>query len=175
MKKIIEFHNLEPELPDAQIVACASLFNRNTSIIFVSNDLSCLNIARNIFHLRTNTVEIPKDDYSGYKDITLSDEEMSYFYTHMNENIYDCLVNEYLIIRKSDGEVVDTLRWDGEEFKKVCNKTIKSLIFGDKIKPKDIYQACAIDSIYNNTMTTLSGKAGSGKSLLSLVAIMNLI
>ena len=70
---------------------------------------------------------------------------------------------------------MDTLRWNGTEFKKVCNKTVKSTMFGDKIKPKDIYQSCVIDSIYNNTMTAISGKAGSGKSLLSLVTIMNLI
>lgn len=175
VKNIIEFHNLDSSLPDAQIAACAFLYNKEVPVTFISNDLSCANIARNIFYLHVSDVELPKDDYSGYKDITLSDEEMSYFYTHMNENIYDCLVNEYLIIRKSDGEVVDTLRWNGEEFKKVCNKTIKSMLFGDKIKPKDIYQTCAIDSIYNNTMTALSGKAGSGKSLLSLVTIMNLI
>lgn len=48
-------------------------------------------------------------------------------------------------------------------------------MFGDKIRPKDVYQACAIDSILNNTMTTLSGKAGSGKSLISLITMMSLI
>lgn len=100
---------------------------------------------------------------------------MSYLYCHLNENIYDCIINEYLIVKKSDGEVVDTLCWNGAEFKKVCSKTIKTTMFGDKIRPKDAYQACAIDSIMNHTMTVLSGKAGSGKSLLSLASIMNLI
>lgn len=107
--------------------------------------------------------------------MTLSDEEMSYFYLHTNENIFNSLINEYLIIRKSDAEIVDILCWTGNEYRKVCQKTIKSQMFGDKIRPKDVYQACAIDSILNNTMTTLSGKAGSGKSLISLITMMSLI
>ena len=100
---------------------------------------------------------------------------MSEFYSNIDSNTFDCVKNEYLIVRKSDGEVVDILRWTGECFKKVCNKTIKSTFFGDKIKPKDAFQSCAIDSILNNTITAISGKAGSGKSLISLVTIMNLI
>ena len=179
IKKIIDDHFLS-ETPDNIILASAYYYNLNEPVLVCSDDLNCKFISRNIFGLTTkgiNEINLVKnlDEYTGYKDVTLSDEEMSYFYLHSNENIFECLMNEYLIIRKSDGEVVDTLRWNGTEFKKVCNKTVKSTMFGDKIKPKDVYQSCVIDSIYNNTMTAISGKAGSGKSLLSLVTIMNLI
>ncbi len=180
IKTIIENFDLE-ETPDNIILASAFKYNNEIqSIIVCTDDLNCKFISKNIFELPTkgvNELNLVKDinEYRGYKEVTLSDEEMSYFYLHINENIYNCKINEYLIIRKSDGDVVDTLRWDGNEFKKVCNKTIKSQMFGDKIKPKDTYQALAIDSIMNNTMTALSGKAGSGKSLLSLISIMNLI
>ena len=179
IKRIIDNHFLS-ETPDNIILASAYYCNLNEPVLVCSDDLNCKFISRNIFGLTTkgiNEINLVKnlDEYTGYKDVTLSDEEMSYFYLHSNENIFECLMNEYLIIRKSDGEVVDTLRWNGIEFKKVCNKTVKSTMFGDKIKPKDVYQSCVIDSIYNNTMTAISGKAGSGKSLLSLVTIMNLI
>ena len=179
IKKIIDDHFLS-ETPDNIILASAYYYNLNEPVLVCSDDLNCKFISRNIFGLTTkgiNEINLVKnlDEYKGYKDVTLSDEEMSYFYCHLNENTFGCLINEYLIIRKSDGEVVDTLRWNGTDFKKVCNKTVKSTMFGDKIKPKDIYQSCVIDSIYNNTMTAISGKAGSGKSLLSLVTIMNLI
>lgn len=180
IKTIIENFDLE-ETPDNIILASAFKYNNEIqSIIVCTDDLNCKFISKNIFELSTkgvNELNLVKnlDEYKGYKEVTLSDEEMSYFYLHLNENIYNCEVNEYLIIKKSDGEIVDTLRWDGIEFKKVCNKTVKSQMFGDKIKPKDTYQALAIDSIMNNTMTALSGKAGSGKSLLSLISIMNLI
>lgn len=178
--KIIESFDLE-ETPDNIILASAYKYNTGIHpIIVCTDDLNCKFISKNIFNLETKGISelnLVKnlDEYKGYKEVTLSDEEMSYFYLHLNENIYNCEVNEYLIIRKSDGEVVDTLRWNGTEFKKVCSKTIKSQMFGDKIRPKDVYQALAIDSIMNNTMTALSGKAGSGKSLLSLISIMNLI
>lgn len=179
-KHVIESCDLE-ETPDNIILASAYLYNKDTApIIFCTDNLNCKFLARNIFALTTkgvNDINLVKniEEYTGYKDVTLSDEEMSYFYLHTNENIYDSLVNEYLIIRKSDGEIVDCLCWDGEQYAKVCSKTVRSQMFGDKIRPKDIYQACAIDSILNNTMTTISGKAGSGKSLISLITMMSLI
>ena len=177
--QIIENFNLD-KTPDNIILASAYHYNSTCDILVVSDDLNCKFISREIFGLETrstNEINLVKnmDEYLGYKDVTLSDEEMSDFYLHLDRNTFDNVVNEYLIVRKSDGEIVDTLRWNGNEFKKVCSKTIKSIMFGDKIKPKDIYQACAIDSIFNNTMTAISGKAGSGKSLISLVTIMNLI
>lgn len=180
IKQIISDLYLE-ESPDNIILASAFYYNKNASpVIVCTDDLNCSFISSDIFKLPTksvNEINLVKniDEYKGYKDITLSDEEMSYFYLHTKENIYDSLVNEYLIIRKSDGEVVDILCWTGNEYRKVCQKTIKSQMFGDKIRPKDVYQACAIDSILNNTMTTLSGKAGSGKSLISLITMMSLI
>lgn len=180
IKQIINDLYLE-ESPDNIILASAFYYNKNASpVIVCTDDLNCSFISSDIFKLPTksvNEINLVKniDEYKGYKDITLSDEEMSYFYLHTKENIYDSLVNEYLIIRKSDGEVVDILCWTGNEYRKVCQKTIKSQMFGDKIRPKDVYQACAIDSILNNTMTALSGKAGSGKSLISLITMMSLI
>lgn len=179
-KDVIKTCDLE-ETPDNIILASAYLYNKDTApIIFCTDDLNCKFLAKNIFALTTkgvNEINLVKNinEYTGYKDVTLSNEEMSYFYPHTNENIYDLLVNEYLIVRKSDGEIVDCLCWDGERYAKVCQKTIRSQMFGDKIRPKDIYQACAIDSILNNTMTTISGKAGSGKSLISLITMMSLI
>lgn len=179
IKQIISSFTLE-ETPDNIILATAYVVNSRTPTIVCTDDLNCRFISREIFGLKTKgTSEIDlittAEDYKGYKDITLSDQEMSDFYLHQDSNLFGCIRNEYLIVRKSDGEVVDTLCWDGESFRKVCNKTIKSTMFGDKIRPKDVYQSCAIDSILNNTMTIISGKAGTGKSLISLVTIMNLI
>lgn len=179
IQKVIDEHYLE-STPDNIILATACWYAQNNAIIVCTDDLNCKFISRNIFKLLTkgvNEINLVKniEEYKGFKDITLSDEEMSYFYCHIKDNMYDSLLNEYLIIRKSDGEIVDALKWTTDGYKKVCNKTIKSTMFGDKINPKDIYQACAIDSILSNTMTALSGKVGSGKSLISLITIMSLI
>lgn len=179
IRGIIESKGLE-ESPDNIILASAYYYNDTENVLVCTDDINCRFISREIFNLPTkgiNDINIitSVEDYKGYKEVTLSDEEMSNLYTNLDKNIYDCFLNEYLIIRKSDGEVVDSLKWDGTTFKKVCSKTIKSTMFGDKIRPKDVYQSFVIDSILNHTMTAISGKAGSGKSLLSLVTIMYLI
>ena len=111
IKRIIDNHFLS-ETPDNIILASAYYCNLNEPVLVCSDDLNCKFISRNIFGLTTkgiNEINLVKnlDEYTGYKDVTLSDEEMSYFYLHSNENIFECLMNEYLIIRKSDGEVVD--------------------------------------------------------------------
>ena len=69
----------------------------------------------------------------------------------------------------------ECFRWTGEEFVPVYNKQLRSVSMGDKIKPKDEFQRCAIDSLMNNTVTFISGKTGSGKTLLALTAAMHLV
>ena len=165
------------DTPDNKICACAKWYQefRDNKLVFVSDDICCRTIARYEFDLNamgiTNNVDV---DYTGFKEIKMSEEEMAYFYEHMVDNIYDLMYNEYLIVKDSDGNVVDKRKWNGETHKEVFNKTIKSVYF-DNLKPKDEYQSFVIDSIMSNPITAISGKAGSGKSLISLMAAMNLI
>lgn len=165
------------DTPDNKICACAKWYQefKDNKLVFVSDDICCRTIARYEFDLNaigiTNNDDI---DYTGFKEIKMSEEEMAYFYEHMVDNIYDLMYNEYLIVKDSDGNVVDKRKWNGETHKEVFNKTIKSVYF-DNLKPKDEYQSFVIDSIMSNPITAISGKAGSGKSLISLMAAMNLI
>lgn len=177
---IVENFDQNPNSSDAVITAAAYSISKELPIVFVTDDICCKFLAKNIYKLKTKGVNEIKlvtaeEEYIGYKEIQFSDEEMAYFYEHMNENKYACLTNQYLIVKNSTNEIVDVYRWEPDGFKKVCNRTVKSIMFGDKIRPKDIYQTCAIDSIFNNTLTAISGKAGSGKSLISLISIMSLI
>lgn len=177
---IVETFDQNPNSSDAVITAAAYSISKELPIVFVTDDICCRFLAKNIYKLKTKGVNEIKlvtaeEEYIGYKEIQFSDEEMAYFYEHMNENKYACLTNQYLIVKNSTNEIVDVYRWEPDGFKKVCNRTVKSIMFGDKIRPKDIYQTCAIDSIFNNTLTAISGKAGSGKSLISLISIMSLI
>lgn len=141
IKEIIDSYFLS-ETPDNIILASAYYYNSNVSEVLVcSDDLNCKFISRNIFGLPTkgvSDINLVKnlDEYLGYKELTLSDEEMSYFYCHTNENIYDCILNEYLIIKKSDGEVVDYRKWDGFEYKAVCEKQFALLFLEIKLDRK---------------------------------------
>lgn len=181
IKEIIESYFLS-ETPDNIILASAYYYNLNVSEVLVcSDDLNCKFISRNIFGLPTkgvSDINLVKnlDEYLGYKELTLSDEEMSYFYCHTNENIYDCLRNEYLIIKKSDGEVVDYRKWDENEYRSVSYKQVNSTFMG-KIKPRNPQQVLAFDMLQNKdqTIKIISGKFGTGKDLIMIANALKLI
>ena len=180
IKKIIDDHFLS-ETPDNIILASAYYYNLDEPVLVCSDDLNCKFISRNIFGLTTkgiNEINLVKnlDEYKGYKDVTLSDEEMSNFYCHLNENAFGCLINEYLIIRKSDGEVVDYRKWNGEEYKATSYKQISSKFLG-KIKPRNPEQTLAFDMLQdkNITINILSGRFGSGKSMIMISNALKMI
>lgn len=166
------------DTPDIRIIQCASYAKTVSGyddLLFISNDILARMIAREYFQLDVAELEANEEEsYTGYIVKELSDDELEHFYKHINENIFGLLNNQYVILQK-EGIPFDIYRWTGTEMKKVCNRTIKSVMFGDKIQPKDAFQTCAIDSIISNTLTALSGKAGTGKSLISIITIMHLI
>ena len=162
--------------PDTKIIAsCAfsrGLLPQDTDFVFVTNDIACKMIASKIFGLEVESVgEKEIDEYKGFVEKSLSEEDMAYFYEHISQNIYGLLTNEYLIIKNDKNEVVDTLKWDGEMYEAVRCKPFKSNMFGT-LKPLDEVQSCAMDSINCNDITVLYGKAGSGKTTLPLNYIM---
>lgn len=180
IQKVIDEHYLE-STPDNIILATACWYAQNNAIIVCTDDLNCKFISRNIFKLPTkgvNEINLVKniEEYKGFKDITLSDEEMSYFYCHTKDNVYDCLLNEYLIIRKSDGEVVDYRKWNGEEYSTISYKQINSKFLG-KVKPRNPQQVLTFDMLQdkNETIKVISGCFGSGKDYLMIANALKLI
>ena len=161
--------------PDNEIIACAKYYSQKEDIIFITNDICCKVIAKDIFKLDVESVGDNIDDnYKGFVEKSLSEEDMAYFYEHNSENIFGLLINQYLILKDEKDEIVDTYRWNGTQYEPLFKRNIQSLYF-DKLKSKDIYQSCAIDSLMNCTITAITGKAGSGKSLLALMSAMYLI
>lgn len=180
IREIIESKGLE-ESPDNIILASAYYYNDIESVLVCTDDINCRFISREIFNLPTkgiNDINIVTnvEEYKGYKDITLSDEEMSNFYTNLDQNIYGCLLNEYLIIRKADEEIVDYRRWDGEKYTPISYKQINSKYLG-KIKPRNPQQVVAFDMLQNKdkTIKIISGGFGTGKDYLMISNAMKLI
>ena len=181
IKEIVSDFDLDIT-PDNIILASAYYYNSKKSpIIFCTDDLNCKFISKNIFELETkgiNEINLVKNinEYTGYKEVILSDEEMSYFYSHMKENIYDSLLNEYLIIKKSDGEVVDYRKWNGSEYVVAPYKQINSHFMG-KIKPRNPQQVLAFNMLQDKdeTIKVISGKFGSGKDYLMIANAIKLI
>jgi predicted ribonuclease YlaK len=167
--------------PDTIILASAYLYNKTEPIIIVSDDINVKCISREIFKLNTkgiNEINIVSDskEYLGYKDITLSDDEMSDFYRNLDENTFNCLLNEYLVIRNSKDEIVDYRRWNGETFVALSYKQINNEFVG-KIKPRNPQQTIAFDMLQNKneTIKVLTGNFGSGKDFLMISNALDLI
>lgn len=160
---------------DSKILACA--LNRYDDINhFYVNDLSLSNLARMFFGDKVLPPPYVKDKYRGYIEIKMNDDDMAYFYNHMNENVYNLYINEYLNVLNEEGTIIDTLYWDGESMKYPSFKVFDSKWFG-KVKPLagDVYQRMAADSLSRNRITMVKGPAGSGKSYLALGYLLHLL
>ena len=69
----------------------------------------------------------------------------------MDDNIFDLLVNEYVILQDVNGQYIDRLCWTGETHRRLNYKDFFSHWFGT-VKPMkgDIYQMMLADSLANN-------------------------
>ncbi|RHP47039.1 PhoH family protein [Clostridium sp. AF32-12BH] len=160
--------------PDNQICASASTIE---DVTFVTNDLACKAIARWVFGLNVESAnDEPTDIYTGFKEVTLNEPSMAHFYEHLNENIFDLLVNEYLLLKDSNGNIVDKLKWDGEMYQNLKYPIVKSNYFGT-VKPYngDPYQQMVLNSLSTNQITMIKGPAGTGKSYLAIGYLMYLL
>lgn len=112
-------------------------------------------------------------EYFGFKEVTLSDEELALIYQKEPGYNLGCLVNEYLVVHNSTGEIVDHLRWNGTYFDRVPFKQISSQ-FGGKVKPRNTQQRLAVDMLYNPNITInmIAGRFGSGKTYLMCAAAL---
>jgi predicted ribonuclease YlaK len=177
---VIKSFNLDVS-PDNIIIATAYLWNKDKEqIIFVSDDINCKCIAKEIFGLKVkgiNDLDIKNtEEYAGYKEVILSDDEMNYFYNNIDKNLYNSLLNEYLIIKNSKNEVTDRRRWDGEKYTTLSYKQINS-DFSGRIKPRNEQQVIAFDMLQNKneTIKVLTGKYGTGKDYLMISNALELI
>ena len=150
---------------DERIVATASYVE--PKIPFRTDDLACAFIAK-CYGLEVITQLPQENEYLGYKKIVFENENDTVdFYSKMLDgNIYNLERNEYLLIYVKD-ELIDKQKWNGSYYEPIGYPVFESKFFG-KIKPKDEYQAIALDSLKHNQMTLLRGPAGTGKSYLAM-------
>ena len=159
---------------DNLIIASAWRYSQENPIVFVTQDVLCSLIAKTYFGLDVEELKLKNDDvYKGFRVVQPTDEELSQVYSKDNcENIFGCLVNEYVIINDSDGNFCDVVKWNGEKYATLNTKPFKSRAFSN-VKPLDEIQRCAFDSIVTNDITVLYGRSGSGKTTIPLSYIMS--
>lgn len=162
---------------DMKILATAIFYsnNINSDIVFVTNDLSLKTIARLFFDDSQIESIYIEDKYKGYTIKQFDNEqEMEYFYSnYLSSPVYEEIqINEYLILKNPEGEIIDRLVRTDDGYRNVSFETFDSKQFG-RIRPMDVQQQMAADSFTHNKLTMIRGKAGSGKSILALGYLFN--
>jgi PhoH-like ATPase len=120
-------------------------------------------------------------EHRGFKEIFMTEEELKAVYMNLGVNQFDLITNEYIIINDDiTGELLDILKWNGQHLislrdnKGRLGTGFKTFQF-DKFTPRDEQQIMAVDSIFSNQITSIRGRAGSGKSLIALNTAWHLV
>ena len=150
---------------DSRIIITALQYE-NLSV-FVTDDINCANLAQSL----GITVKMPslqkKDIYTGYRLIPCyTDNDLGEVYEQIYSNQVNLLENQYCVLEQQ-GKYIDAYVKRNNECHQIPFTTCKSKMFGE-IKPLDIFQRIALDSLKNNQITMLRGSAGTGKSYLAL-------
>jgi predicted ribonuclease YlaK len=163
---------------DSNILACALAYqiaHSEEDFSFITNDLCLKHIARTFINNVESIEEDKIDDYPGYKDISLNDEELAEFYQTdpTEKNMFNMKVGEYLILRDKDNEIIDLRKWADGGYAFLVTNGFNSNWFG-KVNPykSDVYQKLLFDSLHTNQITMVKGPAGTGKSYISLAYLM---
>ena len=152
---------------DNEIINSAAILkSAGNQVKVLSNDLNV--------RLKCESVEIDAESYyeiieinSGWLQANLSEEECL---SLDDEAIASMLkTGQYLLVdEKNTGDLFAIYSRDNEnKIRCVVPRHIYSSHFG-RIEALDEFQMCAIDSLYKDNLTVITGKAGSGKTLLSL-------
>lgn len=158
--------HIENKSNDELIILSAKEASKKEDVIVYSEDFLFRLIAKNIYGLNVSSFgSSQKELYKGHKVIDANDEHLCDFYADQTVNYFDCVINEYIIVDD------DIYKWNGEKHESVPFKSFKSRMFGT-VKPLDNVQRCAFDSILDNDITLLYGRAGSGKTTIPLAYIM---
>lgn len=176
------YQNVLENNNDSKILISALKLATFETVYFYTQDIFCHFLAKELQKTCTNFVPIvyqkEEQKYLGYKIVTLSDTEMNTFYSEKAKdntiNCFDLKVNEYLIIKNESNEIIDIYKYTKDGYNYISSNPIKTRMFGD-VKPKDILQKFAIDSFRNNQLTIIRGAAGTGKTMLSLSYLFELL
>lgn len=160
---ILNKFGLNPEDPDNIIMYSAWCKSKEIKdLVFVTNDICCKNIAKNIFGLNVESGKNKKEIYKGYKVIKGNTDKINDFMYNIDYS--DWNINEYLIIENNDDGSIKEMRFDGSKFVNL------KLPPSHYIKAKNSLQRCALDILMNNNITiaAILGGYGSGKTFITL-------
>ena len=162
------FFGFDMDHPDNKILyACYSYMQENVGkdIEFVTNDNGLVAKA-NMLKLPVIRVAKAVEDelYKGYIELNVTEEENDNALLELMESKH-LHANQYVILHDSDTGSDSAVRWDAQE-----QDFVDIRYSSKKIKPLNIYQACAMDLMYNDhiPIKIIMGLPGSGKSMIGV-------
>jgi len=182
VNKSIKVTNIPDELstPDEKIVDQAVQHN----VPFMSNDIGALAIAiaREVEMMDAIEDETINYGYTGYQEINYTDEYNKTFHSLKNMQLEEfehnmkvsLKENEYCIIYITDTKYDIWKNLQGTVYR-ITQKMGPYTNAGIKgVQPLDAIQMCALDAVFDPIvpLTVITGKIGTGKTILSLMAAL---
>ena len=188
--RVVVNHNWHPDVeatfnedcPDNRIINCAyklHLENPEQDVILVSKDtnmrLKARSLGINAENYFTNSVENVNQIYTGNRlveDVSSEQIELIYKSDAVNIEDLDAVIdpqaNENFILRNGQKSILAAFDPFDENIVQINNP----IAYG--IKPKNAEQSFALNMLMDNRirLVTLSGKSGTGKTLLALAAAL---
>ena len=176
--------SFQDDCPDHRIINCAyklHIDNPNREIILVTKDTN--------MRLKSRSLGLSAEDYSrdAIEDVSqvytgsrlvedVGGDEIDTLYASYGidvgdiNSVIDPLPNENFILRNGQKSILATF----DPFEKKVIRVDKPMAYG--IKPRNAEQSFALHMLMDNRiqLVTLSGKAGTGKTLLALAAALEL-
>lgn len=172
---------LTKECNDNKIISELKAYLKdNDEEIFYTND-NIMSLKANMFNIETAQI-ISKENY--YKDplyLYLNNKEINDLYKNIDlVNIPDRNDNKkynYILCYDKNNNLIDKIKYNLKinKYEFLPRHIEFNSSYFKNIKPKDEYQLCLFDSLLNDDITLITGAAGTGKTLVSLSYIMDMI
>lgn len=116
------------------------------------------------------------EQYTGYKELKLTDEQFNQMYSQGKIDGYDFIENEYLIALDEAGRIVDKLVCHNGKLQEIRYSTFKNTYTGS-LKPRNEHQEIAFEMLKNPNITVklITGTWGTGKTLALVVAALEAV
>lgn len=173
---VAEGYNLDFNIPDNKIIAVALMYkDLGEDVTFVSNDgaprVKAREMGLKVQSLEEDRIDVKVDDiYSGWRELLVSPYEINHFYKEkFLETDEDLFTNEFVLIKNSaDFKQTGLGKFDGNKIVPLTNGKARPW----DVTPRNMEQQFLMDALLNPKIqiVTTIGKAGTGKSLLSIAA-----
>ena len=79
-------------------IICKAAASADDEVTFITDDLNCKNIAKNIYKLHVDSTHATSDyvENTGFVSVNMDDADMATFYQDLTINQYKLLINQYI-------------------------------------------------------------------------------